>query len=81
MPFEDIAIYRTIPGVIIVDVTDVPMLMATLKMAKDLAGITAVAVEDRFEEVGSQDYLREQFDLTDEHIVRVEKELKLCTIS
>ena len=35
-----------------------------------------VAVEDKFGEVGPVDYLREQYDLTDEHIVRVVKGLK-----
>ena len=35
-----------------------------------------VAVEDVFGEVGPEDYLRKQFDLTPEHIVRVVKELK-----
>ncbi len=33
-----------------------------------------VAVEDEFGEVGPQDYLRERFDLTADHIVRVVKE-------
>ncbi len=186
MPFEDMALYRAIPGAIVVDITDVPMLVAFLEMAKDLPGvkylrvgrkdsrqvyaegsrfqvgngvvlregkdavivacgilvhealqaakqlaqegidaavidpftvkpldeelirayakktgvvITAenhnkigglysavketldgeakvgyVAVEDQFGEVGPQDYLRQQFDLTDAHIVRVVKE-------
>ena len=35
-----------------------------------------VAVEDVFGEVGPQDYLRTQFDLTSDHIIRVVKELK-----
>lgn len=35
-----------------------------------------VAVEDIFGEVGPQDYLRERFDLTDEHICRLVRELK-----
>ncbi len=35
-----------------------------------------VAVEDVFGEVGPQDYLRERFDLTCDHICRVVKELK-----
>lgn len=186
MPFEDMALYRAIPGAVVVDITDVPMLVAFLEMAKDLPGVkylrvgrkdsrqvyaegsrfqvgkgivvregqdavivacgilvhealqaakqlaqegidaavidpftvkpldeelirayakktgvvvTAenhnkigglysavketldgeakvgyVAVEDQFGEVGPQDYLRQQFDLTDAHIVRVVKE-------
>lgn len=35
-----------------------------------------VAVEDTFGEVGPQEYLRERFDLTAEHIVRTIKEMK-----
>ena len=35
----------------------------------------AVAIEDEFGEVGPQDYLRERFALTDEHIVQVVKSL------
>ena len=35
-----------------------------------------VAVEDTFGEVGPQDYLRERFDLTDEHICRLVREWK-----
>lgn len=38
------------------------------------AKVGYVAVEDRFGEVGPQDYLRQRFDLTAEHIVRVVKE-------
>jgi transketolase len=34
------------------------------------AKVGYVAVEDRFGEVGPQDYLRTVFDLTDEHIIR-----------
>ena len=34
-----------------------------------------VAIEDEYGEVGPQDYLRERFDLTDEHIIRVVKNL------
>ena len=186
MPFEDVALYRSIPGATIVDITDVTMLKAFLTMAKDMPGVkflrvgrkgsypvyaedtefvagkgfvlregtdaviiatgimvhealqaaqkleaegisaavidpftikpldaelirtyaaktgcvvTAenhnkigglysavkevldgeaktgyVAIEDEFGEVGPQDYLRERFDLTDDHIVRVVKE-------
>lgn len=44
MPFEDIALYRVIPNATIVDVTDVPMLRAFLKMAKDLPGVKYVRV-------------------------------------
>ena len=39
MPFEDVAIYRAIPGATIVDVTDVTMLKSFLYMAKDMPGV------------------------------------------
>ena len=39
------------------------------------AKVGYVAIEDEFGEVGPQDYLRTRFDLTDDHIVRVAKEL------
>ncbi len=39
MPFEDVALYRAIPGAIIADVTDVPMLTALLEQAKDWPGL------------------------------------------
>ena len=38
------------------------------------AVVGRVAIEDEFGEVGPQNYLRERFDLTDEHIVRVVRE-------
>ena len=44
MPFEDMALYRTIPGSVVVDATDVPMLTAFLEMAKDLPGVKYVRV-------------------------------------
>jgi transketolase len=44
MPFEDVALYRTIPGAAIVDVTDIPMLVDTLKKAKDLPGVKYIRV-------------------------------------
>lgn len=44
MPFEDVALYRTIPGAVIVDVTDIPMLVDTLKKAKDLPGVKYIRV-------------------------------------
>ena len=39
MPFEDVAIYRAIPGATIVDVTDIVMLKSFLTMAKDMPGV------------------------------------------
>ena len=44
MPFEDMALYRAIPGATVVDVTDVPMLVAFLEMAKDLPGVKYLRV-------------------------------------
>ena len=44
MPFEDMALYRALPGAIIFDVTDVPMLHSALKQAKDLPGVKYIRV-------------------------------------
>lgn len=44
MPFEDVALYRTIPGSVIVDITDVTMLQSFLSMAKDLPGVKYLRV-------------------------------------
>lgn len=44
MPFEDVALYRAIPGAVIVDATDVPMLVAFLRMAKDTPGVKYIRV-------------------------------------
>lgn len=44
MPFEDMALYRAIPGAVVADITDVPMLVAFLEMAKDLPGVKYLRV-------------------------------------
>lgn len=44
MPFEDVALYRSIPGATIVDITDVTMLKAFLTMAVDLPGVKFLRV-------------------------------------
>ena len=44
MPFEDMALYRALPGATIVDATDVSMLVAFLTMAKELPGVKYVRV-------------------------------------
>ena len=44
MPFEDVALYRNIPGSIICDCTDVVMLDSFLSQAKDLPGIKYIRV-------------------------------------
>ena len=44
MPFEDVALYRALPGATIVDITDVPMLVDFLRQAKDLPGVKYIRV-------------------------------------
>ena len=44
MPFEDVALYRAIPGAVVCDCTDVPMLQSFLRTAKDLPGVKYVRV-------------------------------------
>lgn len=44
MPFEDVALYRAIPGATIVDVTDVPMLVDFMHQFKDLPGVKYLRV-------------------------------------
>ena len=39
MPFEDVALYRSIPRATIIDITDVPMLISVLKQCKDMPGV------------------------------------------
>ncbi len=44
MPFEDIALYRTIPTATVIDITDVPMLISVLKQCKDRPGVKYIRV-------------------------------------
>lgn len=44
MPFEDVALYRALPGATIVDITDIPMLENILWQAKDLPGVKYIRV-------------------------------------
>lgn len=44
MPFEDTALYRTIPTAVIWDITDVSMLKAALTMGKDMEGVKYIRV-------------------------------------
>ena len=44
MPFEDMALYRTIPDAIIVDVTDVPMLVSFLQQFQSVSGVKYLRV-------------------------------------
>ena len=39
MPFEDMALYRSIPEATVYDITDVPMLIDTLRKVKDMPGV------------------------------------------
>lgn len=74
MPFEDVAIYRAIPGATIVDITDITMLKSFLTMAKDLPGVKFLRVgrkvsyptypEDTEFVVGKGFVLREGTDVT-----------------
>ena len=72
MPFEDVALYRAVPGAVIVDITDVTMLQKFLAMAKDLPGVKYLRVgrktsypvypEDTEFQVGKGFVLREGSD-------------------
>lgn len=74
MPFEDVALYRTIPGAVIVDVTDVTMLEKFLYLAQETPGIKYLRVgrkgsypiysEDTAFEIGKGFVLREGKDVT-----------------
>jgi transketolase len=44
MPFEDVALYRTIPNAIIFEIVDVPMLESALRQSADLPGIKYIRV-------------------------------------
>jgi len=44
MPFEDMALYRAIPGAIVVDATEIAMLTRFLEMAKDTRGVKYMRV-------------------------------------
>ncbi|MBQ3404421.1 MAG: transketolase family protein [Oscillospiraceae bacterium] len=44
MPFEDTAIYRTLPGATVMDVCDTAMLAAVLEQSKDRAGVKYIRV-------------------------------------
>lgn len=72
MPFEDMALYRALPGAMIVDATDVTMLKAYLEMSKDIKGVKYVRVgrkesypvysEDQKFEIGKGIVVREGKD-------------------
>ena len=44
MPFEDVALYRTIPTATILDITDANMLISVLRQCKDRTGVKYVRV-------------------------------------
>ena len=52
MPFEDMALYRAIPGATVIDVTDPTMLISVLRQSKDLPGV-------KYIRVGRKSYARE----------------------
>lgn len=74
MPFEDMALYRSIPGAIIADITDVTMLKAFLSMAVETKGVKYLRVgrkesypvysEDHKFEFGKGNVLRDGTDVT-----------------
>ena len=44
MPFEDVALYRALPGSTVIDVTDPTMLINVLRQCKDLPGVKYIRV-------------------------------------
>ena len=44
MPFEDMALYRAIPGATVIDVTDPTMLISVLRQSKDRPGVKYIRV-------------------------------------
>jgi len=44
MPFEDMALYRAIPGATVIDITDTAMLESVLTQAKDMEGVKYIRV-------------------------------------
>lgn len=44
MPFEDMALYRAIPGAYVFDITDASMLESVLEQCKDIAGVKYIRV-------------------------------------
>lgn len=44
MPFEDMALYRAMPEATVYDITDVPMLVDTLRKTKDMPGVKYIRV-------------------------------------
>ena len=44
MPFEDVALYRALPGATIIDVTDPAMLISVLRQCKDREGVKYIRV-------------------------------------
>ena len=44
MPFEDVALYRALPGATVIDVTDPTMLISVLRQCKDREGVKYIRV-------------------------------------
>lgn len=48
MPFEDVALYRALPGATVIDITDPTMLISVLRQCKDRAGVKYIRVGRKF---------------------------------
>lgn len=48
MPFEDVALYRAIPGATVIDITDTVMLETVLKQCQSLKGVKYIRVGRKF---------------------------------
>ena len=44
MPFEDVALYRALPGATVIDITDPTMLISVLRQCKDRKGVKYIRV-------------------------------------
>ena len=58
MPFEDVALYRAVPGATVIDVTDPTMLISVLRQCKDRPGV-------KYIRVGRKQYARVYADGSD----------------
>ena len=80
-PFDDALIreYAVKTGLVVTAENHNKIGGLTSAVQNAICGLSAkfgsVAIEDEFGEVGPQDYLRERFALTDEHIVQIVKSL------
>ena len=68
MPFEDVALYRALPGATVIDVTDPTMLISVLRQCKDRKGV-------KYIRVGRKQYARVYEDGTE---TPIGKAITLC---